>query len=94
MTSVADSKPGITGSARYALAKLGIERTNLDGLEHFIGPPLKDTFRNRYGFSSEKTHLAVRYCREYFTDRGICENALYPGVTLGDSVSKKEDIVQ
>jgi phosphoglycolate phosphatase len=78
--TIADPKPGITGSARYALAKLGIEPANLDELEHFIGPPLWETFRNRYGLSSDKTQLAVRYYREYFGDRGIYENALYPGM--------------
>ncbi len=78
--TISDPKPGITASARYALAKLGVERPNLDELEHFIGPPLKETFRDRYGFTPEKTRLAVQYYREYFADRGIFENTIYPGI--------------
>ncbi len=78
--TLTDSKIGITGSARYALERLGIRAGDLDDLEHFIGPPLKETFAERYGFSPEKTLLAMRYYREYYAERGIHENTLYPGV--------------
>jgi phosphoglycolate phosphatase len=84
--TLTDPKPGITRSARHALARLGIAAPGLDELEHFIGPPLKDTFRDRYGLSPEQAQRAIAYYREYFAARGIYENALYPGI--GDLLAR------
>lgn len=78
--TVSDPKTGITNSVRYALEHYGIHVENADALEGFIGPPLRDSFMERYGFSPEKTEEAVMLYREYFSDRGIYENELYPGM--------------
>ena len=48
-------------------------------LRRFVGPPLKESFLNFYGFSEEEGERAVAVYREYFTEKGIKENKLYPG---------------
>lgn len=78
--TLTDSKEGITKSVQYALSKLGISITDLDSLEKFIGPPLKDSFMEYYNFSDTKADEAVKYYREYFSERGLFENKVYPGV--------------
>ena len=75
-----DSSEGITRSAQYALAHFGIEEPDLEKLYFFIGPPLVDTFMERYGFSKEKAVEAVAVYRERYQDIGIFECSLYPGV--------------
>jgi len=75
-----DSKPGITRSAQYALAKMGVQVDDLDTLRSFIGPPLKECFRELYGFEGDTGDLAVYYYREYFSQKGIYQNQLYPGI--------------
>ena len=77
--TLTDSAPGITRSAAYALGKYGI-RARPEELTFFVGPPLYGSFMEHYGFSREKADEAVAYFREYFTTRGMFENAPYPGV--------------
>lgn len=78
--TITDPKEGITKSVAYALNHYGIKVENLDTLEKFIGPPLSDSFQEFYGFDREKSLEAVEKYREYFKDRGIFENRLYPGM--------------
>lgn len=78
--TITDPKEGITKSVAYALNYYGIQVENLDTLEKFIGPPLSDSFQDFYGFDREKSLEAVEKYREYFKDKGIFENRLYPGM--------------
>jgi len=78
--NLTDSGPGITNSVRYALAKFNIAEEDSASLEKFIGPPLIESFQKFYGFSAEQARIAVAYYREYFAERGIFENSVYPGI--------------
>lgn len=76
--TLTDPKEGITNSVAYALKYYGIEE-NPDKLLCFIGPPLHESFMVYYGFEADKAMEAVEKYREYFADRGIYENKLFPG---------------
>ena len=78
--TLTDPKEGITKSVRHALKAYNIEVENLDTLCCFIGPPLKDSFIEYYGFSEEDAVNAIGVYREYFSDRGIFENEVYEGI--------------
>ncbi len=78
--TLTDPKEGITKSVRYALHAFGIEVKNLNDLCCFIGPPLKDSFMEYYGFSEENAKKAVMIYREYFSKKGLYENSAYEGV--------------
>lgn len=78
--TLTDPKVGITKSVQYALQAFGIEEPDLDKLEPFIGPPLKDSFMEFYGFDNEQTEIAVEKYRERFVVTGIFENDIYPGI--------------
>ena len=78
--TLTDPKIGITKSIKYALSKFGIKENDPDKLELFIGPPLLDSFRKYYSFDDSKARRAVDYYREYFSDRGIFENTVYPDI--------------
>lgn len=54
-----DPMVGITTCVQYALAAAGIEEPDLQKLTPFIGPPLKQSFMEFYGFSDEKAEQAV-----------------------------------
>ena len=49
--TLTDPKEGICKSVQFALHSQGIEEPNLDVLEPFIGPPLKDSFCEFYHMS-------------------------------------------
>lgn len=76
--TITDPKTGITNSVAYALKKFGITVNDLDRLTGFIGPPLKDSFIEYYDFSEDEAALAVKYYREYFGEKGIYQNTVYP----------------
>ena len=77
--TLTESGEGIINSAVYALKKFGIE-PEMNTMTKFLGPPLKDSFRDFYGFDDEKCEQAVKYYREYYTTKGIFENRVYDGV--------------
>lgn len=78
--TLTEPKEGITKSVAYALKFYGIEVDNLDSLCKFIGPPLKESFMNYYGFDDRKAEEAVEKYREYFRPHGVYENKVYDGV--------------
>ncbi len=78
--TITNSGEGIVNSVIYALNKLGIAETDIKKLEKFIGPPLKDSFKEYYGMDSERQVMAVQYYREYYHVKGIYENRVYDGV--------------
>lgn len=75
--TLTDPKEGITRSVQYALLHFGIKEENLDKLEGFIGPPLRDSFMLFYGLSPEQAEEAVAAYRERFGETGIFENIPY-----------------
>lgn len=78
--TVSDPYEGITKAIAYALERFGISVTDRRTLVDFIGPPLYDSFTARYGFTFEQAEQAVDYYREYYADKGVYENVVYPGI--------------
>ncbi len=78
--TLTDPMLGITKAVQYALKRFNIEVEDLETLIPFIGPPLKQSFMDIYGFSQEDALKAVEISREYFVPIGMYENQIYPGV--------------
>lgn len=78
--TLTDPKIGITSCVQYALRAFGIEEPDLNKLEYFIGPPLRENFMESYGFSEEMAEQATEKYRERFQPIGIYENVIYPGI--------------
>ena len=88
--TISDSGPGITRSVAYSLKKFGIIIDDISTLNYFVGPPLKDSFRNNFGFDEEQSEKAVEYYREWYRDKGIHETTVYPG--MAELVRKLHDM--
>ena len=78
--TLTDSVEGISNSVLYALEYYGIYEKDMEKVRSFIGPPLKETFRKAYGFDEERAEEAVWKYREYFAEKGLLENTVYPGI--------------
>jgi phosphoglycolate phosphatase len=78
--TLTDPKTGITKSVAYALKSFGIEVRDLNSLCKFIGPPLRVSFRDYYGFDEKDCIKAIEKYREYFRETGLFENEVYPGI--------------
>lgn len=78
--TLTDPGEGITNSVAHALRRMGYEVPEREALYKFIGPPLVDSFCRYYGMTPEQGVQAVACYREYFADRGLFENLVYPGI--------------
>jgi phosphoglycolate phosphatase len=78
--TLTNPKVGIVNSILYALEKLSIIETNIDELETFIGPPLRESFVTRYNLTESSADLAMNYYREYFSAKGLYENEVYSDI--------------
>lgn len=96
--TLTDPETGITNSVVHALRYYGIEE-DPKNCRRFIGPPLGPELQKVYGVDPVES---VLHFREYFEDKGIYENVLYPdtirvlealkaaGKTLAVATSKPE----
>ena len=78
--TLTDSCEGIYKSFEYALGFYGIEVKDLNTLKPVLGPPLKDSFMDMYGFDEKTADEAVAKYRERFSVTGLYENRVYDGV--------------
>ena len=78
--TLTDPAVGITTSVKYALDKMGRPTGDISEYNRFIGPPLRNSFREWYGMSAEEAEQAVAYYREYFSPTGIFQNRVYDGI--------------
>lgn len=78
--TLTESAPGIIRSVKYALARMEIEDYDEDTLRKFIGPPLLESFEEHFGMNEQQAQRAVGIYREYFSEKGLFENAVYGGV--------------
>lgn len=78
--TLTDPMVGITKSVAYSLKKMKNIEVPLEALTKFIGPPLKESYMEFYGFTEEASSEAIELFREYFKETGIYENELYPGI--------------
>ena len=78
--TLTDPKQGITSCVQYALADIGIDEPDLDNLEDFIGPPLKEHFIERYSLDESTAKACVDKYRERYNPVGVYENKMYEGI--------------
>ncbi len=95
---------GIFKSINYALGKIGEPPISKEQLSVFIGPPLKEGYKQNLGFDDEKAAQAVAFYRERYRDIGLYENELLDGAgellqrlyekgkTIAMATSKPEDL--
>ncbi|WP_439019748.1 HAD family hydrolase [Bacillus thuringiensis] len=78
--TLTDPKEGIVNAVLYALKKVGIEELHANELDSFIGPPIQQSFIERYNMSEGEVERAVFYFREYLKQSGLFENNVYEGI--------------
>jgi len=71
---------GIINSVLHAAKKFGFKEDDVESLNTFIGPPLLNSFRERYQVTETRAYEMVDEFRVYYADKGIFECYLYPGV--------------
>ncbi len=80
--TLSNSFEGISGGVLYALEELGYTAPPRESLTSFVGPPLFDEFRRRFGMDDETAREAVRLYRVYYPRKGIFEQ--FPNEGAGE----------
>lgn len=87
--TVTEPVQGITNAVIYSLEKFNIKVTDRTSLYKFIGPPLRYSYKEFFGFSDEEAERAVAYYREYYSAHGIVENEIMCG--MDEALKKLKD---
>ena len=79
--TLTDPGKGITRCIRYALERLGASMPLSDQLTWCVGPPLRASFAQLLNTTDETIlDQALVLYRKRFSEKGMFENILYPGV--------------
>ncbi|MBR6643545.1 MAG: HAD family hydrolase [Lachnospiraceae bacterium] len=78
--TITNPAEGITRCLEYALNQFGIEVEDRAALEKFIGPPLRQSFKEGFGFDDDMATEAIAKYRERFKPVGMFENEVYDGM--------------
>ena len=78
--TLVETKLGIMRCAAYALEKMGIPVADYEALNSFVGPPLFQQLHDFAGLEGEDLDLAVKYYRERYTEKGMYETRVFPGI--------------
>ena len=78
--TIIDSGPGIMRCINHTLRYYGMDEAPVEVLRKCVGPPLSDTFKNRFGFPDDRIMEAIKVYRAEYAAGGIFECELYPGV--------------
>lgn len=78
--TLTESGPGVVRSLKYAFDAIGVPPPDDTTLMRFVGPPLLDSFRDIIGLDDAAANDALVAFRRYFVDKGMFENAVYPGI--------------
>jgi phosphoglycolate phosphatase len=79
--TLSDSKPGIAASFRYTVGQMGHDPDKAGDLTWAVGPPIAVSIRRlleQYG--DDRVDQAVTIYRARYSDVGIYDCAVYPGV--------------
>lgn len=75
--TISDSSPGIINGYQYSLNKMGFPQDDSNLIKSYIGSPLRSYYTEEKKLGPADSETAVRFFREYYTDKGIFENNLY-----------------
>lgn len=74
------SGDGILASICYACEKMEVPLPPEDVLRSFIGPPLRVSFRERFGLSAEDAERMLGFYRECYRNGAMFRAELYEGI--------------
>jgi phosphoglycolate phosphatase len=77
--TLTDSRAGILACIRYALTNLNVVPPDDSRMQTYIGPPLSESFGALLDGEAQVAR-AIELYRERFTQKGMFENSVYPGI--------------
>ncbi len=78
--TLTDPKEGIINSYIHAVNKLGLIENEPEQITYYFGAPLHQYFSDKYNLKDAELASAIAHYREYYSEKGLYENFLYPGI--------------
>ncbi|MBN2482029.1 MAG: HAD hydrolase-like protein [Bacteroidales bacterium] len=78
--TLSDSRKGIFNATVYMTEQLGMDKPSAGQFSELIGPPLQQGLKQVFKLDDKKIDFAVQSFRKYYSETGIFENELYPGI--------------
>jgi phosphoglycolate phosphatase len=78
--TLVNSKIGLFNSLNYMLRQMSIEMDCTTIVDQMIGPPIQDGLKQVLGFDARQVELGISLFREYYSQKGLYEGELYPGI--------------
>lgn len=79
--TIINSSPGVLESFNQTFRAVGMPEITAEQLRPFLGPPLRNTFRDVLKLSPEKVEECIAVYRDFYLNQGGALNCyLYPGI--------------
>ena len=78
--TIINSKLGLENSLNYMLRQMSIDLNGSAVIDQLIGPPIQDGLKRVLAFDDKQVELGVKLFREYYSQHGLYEGELYPGI--------------
>ena len=78
--TLVDSAPGIMASVAAALTGVGVPVPAAGALRSFVGPPMRETFREVIGLDEATAEHALQLYRSHYAAIGAMDSSVYDGV--------------
>ncbi len=78
--TLVDSAPGIGASVTAALTEIGHPVPPAGALRRFVGPPMRESFREVVGLDPEIAERALGLYRRHYAETGALDSSVYDGV--------------
>jgi phosphoglycolate phosphatase len=78
--TLVNSKIGLTNSLNYMLTRMSIDMDSATIIDQMIGPPIQDGLKEVLDFDARQVELGISLFREYYSETGLYEGELYPGI--------------
>lgn len=75
-----DTTEGMIASVEYTVNKFGLEPLTETEIKKFIGPPIQDSFANRYGLEGDKLQELADCFRQRYKDVDLMKAQPYDGI--------------
>jgi phosphoglycolate phosphatase len=91
--TLSDSYLGIENGIRYALKSAGISDISEHQIKQMIGMPLTESIKQFYFQEEDKIWEIVHDFRTYYSEKGIYESSLYPGIkSMLEEIAQKASL--
>lgn len=80
--TLVNSKPGLLNGLLYVVEQMGLELDAEEVIDQLIGPPIQQGLRDILKFTPKQIEVSSRLFRDYYSEKGMFEGELYPGMLL------------